>query len=930
MIAPAAHSVKDKFDVVEWEKLPNGPCDLNFRPPSGHAGHRWPSALTMGLVASGCVALFAPTTRVVFGPWLTSELSAPVALLVAITLGVFSALGWYQPIPTIRGMWNSLTSAMLSASAVLVAWVCLLLVCMAATTELAVAGLFVLALPLTLLVGDGISTHFVHWTSANPLLDHKTMLVWRDAWATRFTGFVRQSPRERAKTKRNTETHRRHSVVLRQRQSYRAAIIVCILAIIVVPAVALFCQLLDIVDRAETMIVVLLLAAAILLAGWRTLEYPASILLFLPALSSWLFYGQGKRFGPMVFQSPCGLPWLRQSLFVATITLFALILQPLMLADGSFLGLIANSATPITPALFLLLFVSIPLAVPLGFAYFIAVPVLVAHYDALESPRAYEAREAWLSFDGYVDRLINSRNERERRSVLLGYVESMEFPILLPTKLLFEHLHILGASGIAKTSLGLAPLAMQLIRRGDAAVVIIDGKGDQAFFNLARHEAAQGKSRFRWFTNKPRRSTFVFNPFAQQHLQHLSLEEVVGFVTQALNLIHGMDYGRAWFTLLSRVSTKRTFASSDVFVQRTLAQQSGEGLPDGSAPFSIDSFRKLYDSLKTAVQDNKELGNAQHICMAVEMLTTFEQLNLSPSLHPDHPAMKNAIHMPDVLANNEVVYFALMGLMDLASVAEIARLALFSTLLAAQNHFEQTGKRPKVYVLIDEAQVVIGQNLSIVMEQARSYGVSIILSHQNLNQLAPPGGVDLRRVIWECTTNKLIFSARDPETQKLLVTSSGGAPYYDLSWSQAKETVGSGQLGLEYGLVDEEGIVSVGLKTSMGPRLELEDINRVNMDMNLSLVKIERNEDFAQLNGFATCRIDWPMNKDTYDARAERQPWPKTFEGTLSPSGWPQPTADTIVPTTHPQISQSVPDDTIAINKLRKMEHLFFDEENEQ
>lgn len=930
MIAPVPHSVKDKFDIVEWERLPNGRCDLNFRPPSGNAGYRWPAGFTLAMLASAGAALFAPTTRTIFGPWITSESSAPTALLVAMALGVFSALGWFQPIPTLNGVWNSLTSGVLSALSVLVTWACLLLVCLVAQPELAVAALFILALPLSLVVADGICTHWVHWVTSNPLLDHQTMRTWRDAWSKRLRGFYFHHFRGYATSQQRQNPAELHERVLAQRSSFLTAILISIFVTFTTPALALAAQMLQLVPHAEPALATLLFSAVTLLVAWRALQYPFALSLFLPALGSWLFYGQGKRFGPMVFQSPCGQPWFRQALFVGTITLSALIIQPLMLAHTSITAVFAASPNGLLPTMLLLQVVIVPLAIPIGLAFFIAAPVLVAHQLALESPNAYEQQPEWLPFDGYVDRLQNSCNERERQSLFLGYVEKIEFPVLLPSKLLFEHLHILGASGIAKTSLGLAPIAAQLIRRGDGAVVIIDGKGDQAFFNLARHESEKKNTRFRWFTNKPKRSTFVFNPFAQKHLEHLSLEEVVGFVTQSLNLIHGMDYGRAWFTLLSRVSTKRTFASSDVFMQRTFAQHGSEALPDCSAPFSIDSFRMLYDAIKKAIQDNKELGNAQHICMAVEMLTTFEQLNFSPSLDARHPAMTNAIHMPDVVANNEVVYFSLMGLMDLASVAEIARLTLFSTLLAAAHHFDKTGKRPKVYVLIDEAQVVIGQNLSIVMEQARSYGVSIILSHQNLNQLAPPGGVDLRRIIWECTTNKLIFSARDPETQKLLVATSGGTTYWDAAWSQATDTVGRGQIGLEYGLLEEEGHISVGLKSAMGPRLELEDINDVNLDMNRALVKIERGEDYAQFNGFASCRIDWPMDKQTYNDRAERQPWPKTFDGTLSPSGWPQPTADTIVPTTHPQISQSVPDDTMTINKLRAMEQLLFDEGSEQ
>ncbi len=58
-----------------------------------------------------------------------------------------------------------------------------------ALQTLAVAALFILVLPLSLLVADSICTHWVHWVTSNPLLDHHTMRTWRDAWGKRLKGF---------------------------------------------------------------------------------------------------------------------------------------------------------------------------------------------------------------------------------------------------------------------------------------------------------------------------------------------------------------------------------------------------------------------------------------------------------------------------------------------------------------------------------------------------------------------------------------------------------------------------------------------------------------------------------------------------------------------------------------------------------------------
>jgi ABC-type molybdate transport system ATPase subunit len=71
--------------------------------------------------------------------------------------------------------------------------------------------------------------------------------------------------------------------------------------------------------------------------------------------------------------------------------------------------------------------------------------------------------------------------------------------VLLHKNLLHEHMHVLGGSGSGKTSCVLAPLVTQLIRAGDSAVVIIDLKGEMAFFESVRLECERSKRTFKYF-----------------------------------------------------------------------------------------------------------------------------------------------------------------------------------------------------------------------------------------------------------------------------------------------------------------------------------------------------------------------------------------------------------------------------------------------
>ena len=142
-------------------------------------------------------------------------------------------------------------------------------------------------------------------------------------------------------------------------------------------------------------------------------------------------------------------------------------------------------------------------------------------------PSAKSTDERESPWDNYVDRIINSGDELESEHVLIGATLSGDYPLLVHKQIYDQHFHVLGDSGARKTSLGMSPLATQLIARGDASVVIIDLKGDNAFFQTCRIEAARTRHlRFRWISNEVGKTTFGFNPFLQKHNQQLTLEQL--------------------------------------------------------------------------------------------------------------------------------------------------------------------------------------------------------------------------------------------------------------------------------------------------------------------------------------------------------------------------------------------------------------------
>jgi len=859
MIAGSFPNMKAKKEILKWHSLPEGECDLNYRLKTGPADGFWPQCLGACVLTSVLTALFVPLIRVTVGPLVCSFEALLTVTIVSAALAVLILCGWYVPFGA-KSVGKTAQEGAVAAGGVYLFWI--VLAGSSLEGELAPTALLVfVSVPLTLHFADEVATHFVFMASANPRIDHKTMLGWQSDWALRFSGIPQREPRSRELP---PELKPLHGRVLAVRSLYRWSV----LAAAAIVAGAVFASVRWPFPSPGLpkgiLLVSALVAALSAFAAVRIVSDPDRIALFIGAISSFAFYGHGRRLPPYVFQSPCGSVGRRRLVAVGAVSALTAGTAPLLWASlpESALGWIVLG----------LLTVVVPLILVLLLGVAVAGPVISAHFVALEAENAYEQHQSWRPVDGYTDRLLHSRNSQEKNTLFLGCFVGDEFPILLDRKLLNEHMHILGATGTGKTALGLAPLIIQLIRRNDGPVIIVDAKGDPFLMNLARQEAKRAGRKFKWFTNKPGRSTFIFNPFLQKHLSRLSLEEIVGVLLQCFNLFHGTDYGRAWFTANSHALFRRAVTT---FFKPTSQSTSQYG------DFPLHSMRHLHQRLKQITSESKEFEAAQHLALVVESLTALEQLNLSPERDPEGKILKHAIHMPEVIKEKQVIYFYLTATTDISTVTEVARLALFTTLAAAMVHKQETNETPKVSFICDEAQVLISQNLSNVMAQARSMGLSCVLAHQTLDQLNPPGGGNFQQLVLNCTSVKQWFAVRDPESQDYLSKISGKVPQVETSWRLGADDFAKALFSPVFAEPDDKGLTSFQMRMTSAERLDAEDISDINREQNQSVLIVERNHGYTQFVGPLAVASEYALSEAEYDWFNNEAHWPMEEEGTI-------------------------------------------------
>lgn len=894
-LPPVLENTTDKNDALDWNTLPNEKCDLNYRPLKARPA--FINLRTAGLFL--LVPFISLPGTLVLQHYTGTAFSTSTGLVLSILMGSLVALISSQiRLPASQVVLGFFAPAML--------WLLIIAMPFHRFIAASILILVVFGLPALCWFADAVATHAVHWMTAHYKIDHATMLAWRKDWEKRFVGIANRSPRRPDLREPDMALHK---TVNATRASYRNGFL--ILPVLVLFSTTAVLLLLGKNARYTTGFGVVLGMFVALIVGSviRSIQFPGSLGRTWFYLTDWIWHGSFLRQPPWVFQSPSGNLLQRQGIaifvvFIATLTLLPLGDYYRWLFFGAFNADVlpehllenpnpfrlwwavarGNFYVGLLTCLHYLLLFGTPGLLILLATHFIAGPAISAHHHALEGAHAYEQHHDWDRLDGYSERLLSSRNAKERNSIIIGRTLFNDYPILVHLKLLFEHFHILGGTGIGKTTLGLMTDMIQLIRRKDGPVVIVDCKGDMALFNTARKEAERAGRKFKWFTNRQGHSTYVFNPFDKNMYAQLSLPEIVGLLMSALNLHHGSEYGRAWYTMANRILMKRAF-------QETTDNATGRRYD------KIESFRDLNEIILFLASDGKEYQAAQHLAFVIESLAEFEQLNLAPRTHPHRPPVENAINMSEAIDNNEVIYFYLAGAIDSQSVAETGRLAIYSLLTACVNHKNRTGQRPNAYLLVDEAQAVIAQNIAQVLAQARSFGMACFLAHQTMSQLNQPGGVDLRELFMGCTGTKQVFSARDPWLQKYVADMSGRVRYSNFSYQQDPSDLLSGLFGVEHTIPNEWGVKAVTATDVVGPGMTPQDILDVNRDNNMCMLMIERAEAFSRWSRFAPVYVDWPMHERAYEERQHHTPWPEEVAETITThSPWPASSPETFVP----------------------------------
>ena len=536
-----------------------------------------------------------------------------------------------------------------------------------------------------------------------------------------------------------------------------------------------------------------------------------------------------------------------------------------------------------------------------------------------------------MFLQGTGQRLRESRDHAMRAAIPIGSHFGQEsYPVLLPHDHWQNHIWIAGATRSGKTAKGVMRLAIERVRQRawpeeygvnpvHGPIVIGDLKGDDVLFHAIRLEAAKQGRKFYYYTNVRKFSTHLFNPLAQSSFDALSIPQVVQVVLNALNLWHGFEYGRGYFSAINRTILNRAMNDS-VPGSRSGANVS-ESISDNAS--RIRTFPELRERIRTVTNNDRDLSSALELLTVIEDMAGIMQLNFtSNDTTVAREAIDSMIHFPDIFSLDEnqqfpVVYFYLRAGDELAGASQVMKLAIYA-LKNARQFIEDEWKlgkhptRPPVALAcIDEWQLCADESIRNLLEQAAGLGIHLVLSNQDASQLRKPN-CDLLPTVFENCGTKLIFTARSTDFQDMLMKASGEKTVHFASYQISHEDFARGKVAKEHAIqVLNDSWAAVNIVEQRAPRFERNDLIEMSNDPRRCIYFTPQASEIADYGGYPIMiDTDFFHSKPEYDRLAEMR-WPAATPETIVPDEYAEKVSEQLEKNSQQftGISMNVPDD---------------------
>lgn len=363
----------------------------------------------------------------------------------------------------------------------------------------------------------------------------------------------------------------------------------------------------------------------------------------------------------------------------------------------------------------------------------------------------FDLNRAPLLWRQMVERKEQSIHPHEQTALFAGVDMDNGAPVMIPRQVLEDgHVHISGRTGSGKTASALMSMAFQILRDGSRSndprdkspLVIIDLKGDRAFFNAMRQAAAEHGRTFRYFSTHAGDDYHFFDPLQIFHLGSVTPLQLASEFVRAFSLDYGLVYGGLYFT------------HQNLGVLLDAVKEMVRRHP--KTP-TIGALSRILDRISQSAR-NKD---ARHIQLCLKFLAECEQVNIESQTSPP----VDTIDMLRVLEDSEVVYFYLELEGEAPSLRQIAAFALYTLVQAVKERRWLGLPGRSSYVFIDEFYHIAGKSFGELLSTVRHLGLHLVLANQTRSQLENHDR-SLPSIVEANTVAKLAFSLTAEEAEQ--------------------------------------------------------------------------------------------------------------------------------------------------------------------
>lgn len=529
-------------------------------------------------------------------------------------------------------------------------------------------------------------------------------------------------------------------------------------------------------------------------------------------------------------------------------------------------------------------------------------PVDVAtKFDRL-GPRAWELlnlrrMRAWFPDESIPEfrryHKLAKRTPDLSHELFIGLDAESSRPIFVPRHVLNHHAYVLGATGSGKTSQAVAQLLLQLgeprpsyDHRSASPILIIDCKqeGDRYLRSLATMLSRMRGSTLRFFSNDSDYESLYFDPIEELRSSY----DPIKFLETLLNafgMIYPEGYGSDFFTAEQRTQLM------EILVEKK--------------PVTMDN---LISFIKSATRDKDGNRDARGLYSAMASLGKAHHIRADGKQLP----ADQLLDLKRFIGEREILYVHLNTRAVPMLSRDVGRLLLYSLIEVAERRIKAGEESVQIYVAIDEFHRLAASNIVEMLNQARSAGISFILSHQTSSSLKTRDA-DLYGTLFQNCHFKQCLTLEDPRVIDLFTLIAGrkreirhgGATALSTGTSEARARSWSDSKGFSYSAFlslgwfgrlywdprtsetrSDGGTETTSTKTGrtdtdtwreeMVPGLTPEMITQVNAKNLLSLVHVKQEGDdcITPLHGIPTLVQGlYPFSRRRAE-RMQKIPWP--------------------------------------------------------